>query len=81
MGSFRRGQPTCGDIDIIVTRDTADGKTHTGFLDKLCRDLKHQGLLIDDLYVPGGPEPVLTNLTFTLDLLLLIGKLSMRSTW
>ncbi|CAE6358650.1 unnamed protein product [Rhizoctonia solani] len=30
MGSFRRGKPTCGDIDILITRPTSDGKSHRG---------------------------------------------------
>lgn len=31
MGSFRRGQPDCGDIDLLITRDPSkDGKDHTG---------------------------------------------------
>lgn len=49
MGSYRRGQLDCGDIDVIITRSTQDGKTHAGFLKKLCLALKQQGLLIDDL--------------------------------
>lgn len=58
MGSFRRGQPSCGDIDIIVTRDVSDGKTHAGFLERLCGALKHQGLLIDDLFVFAFRKPL-----------------------
>ncbi|KIY44359.1 Nucleotidyltransferase, partial [Fistulina hepatica ATCC 64428] len=30
MGSFRRGKADCGDIDILITRPTDDGKTHRG---------------------------------------------------
>lgn len=30
MGSYRRGQETCGDLDILLTRSDNDGKTHAG---------------------------------------------------
>lgn len=30
MGSYRRGKPDCGDIDIMITRDPSDGRTHAG---------------------------------------------------
>ncbi|KZV95895.1 hypothetical protein EXIGLDRAFT_671776 [Exidia glandulosa HHB12029] len=30
MGSYRRRKETCGDIDILITRDPCDGKTHAG---------------------------------------------------
>ncbi|CAE6488305.1 unnamed protein product [Rhizoctonia solani] len=30
MGSFRRGKPTCGDIDILITRPSSDGGSHRG---------------------------------------------------
>ncbi|KAI5480538.1 DNA polymerase lambda subunit [Pseudohyphozyma bogoriensis] len=35
MGSYRRGQPDCGDIDLLVTRDTSDGIDHSGLINKL----------------------------------------------
>ena len=30
MGSYRRGADSSGDIDLLVTRDPSDGKTHEG---------------------------------------------------
>lgn len=30
MGSYRRGQDDCGDIDLLITRDTRDGIDHRG---------------------------------------------------
>ncbi len=29
-GSYRRGKPDCGDIDIMITRNDSDGKNHLG---------------------------------------------------
>ncbi|GAA5851288.1 hypothetical protein JCM3766R1_006052 [Sporobolomyces carnicolor] len=41
MGSYRRGQPNSGDIDILVTRDpTEDGKTHSGAIAKIYKILR-----------------------------------------
>ncbi|KAF8522770.1 Nucleotidyltransferase [Hysterangium stoloniferum] len=52
MGSFRRGKATCGDIDILLTRPTDDGKTHAGVLLPLCNLLRRHGILTEDLAVP-----------------------------
>lgn len=30
MGSFRREEIDCGDIDLMVTRDPSDGTDHFG---------------------------------------------------
>ncbi|GAA6059307.1 hypothetical protein JCM10212_005887 [Sporobolomyces blumeae] len=43
MGSYRRGQADSGDIDILVTRDPSDGKTHSGAIGKMYRRLKDDG--------------------------------------
>ena len=43
-GSYRRGAPTCGDIDILITR--LDGKRDPGYLLKLVRSL--EGTLLTD---------------------------------
>lgn len=52
MGSFRRGKPTCGDIDILITRPTVDGGSHRGLLRKLLPLLHSQKLLSHDLALP-----------------------------
>ncbi|KAM0788363.1 hypothetical protein ACM66B_001503 [Microbotryomycetes sp. NB124-2] len=44
MGSYKRGQPDCGDIDLLVTRDPSDGKTHRGMIRKLWALLEHAGV-------------------------------------
>ena len=37
-GSFRRGKPTCGDIDILVTMK--DGSPIKGFCEKMVKKLE-----------------------------------------
>lgn len=46
-GSYRRGKPTCGDVDVIVSHP--DGKSHEGVMTKLLQILKSSGFLTDDL--------------------------------
>ena len=46
-GSYRRGKPTCGDVDVIVSHP--DGKSHEGVMVKLLESLKSIGFLTDDL--------------------------------
>ena len=46
-GSYRRGKPTCGDVDVIVSHP--DGKSHEGVMIKLLDSLKSSGFLTDDL--------------------------------
>ena len=46
-GSYRRGKPTCGDVDIIVSHP--DGKSHGDVMTKLLDSLKSSGFLTDDL--------------------------------
>ncbi|CAH7690508.1 hypothetical protein BY996DRAFT_4581478 [Phakopsora pachyrhizi] len=53
MGSYRRGEETCGDIDIILTRDNSDGKDHSGILRKLHRLLKKKSIITYDLSLPS----------------------------
>jgi len=56
MGSYRRGQETCGDIDILLTRADEDRKTHAGVLRKLLPKLHEHGILIGDLSYPHDPD-------------------------
>ncbi|XP_058045358.1 DNA polymerase lambda [Ahaetulla prasina] len=46
-GSFRRGKPTCGDVDVLVTHP--DGHSHQGVFNKLLNILHKSGFLTDDL--------------------------------
>ncbi|KAH9996416.1 hypothetical protein BJV74DRAFT_883693 [Russula compacta] len=49
MGSYRRGKATCGDIDVMITRSTDDGRTHAGILPKLLSALRSAGIVTEDL--------------------------------
>ncbi|CAG8489450.1 28044_t:CDS:10 [Dentiscutata erythropus] len=49
VGSYIRGKPTCGDIDILITRNNSDEKENSGSLLKLLNTLREQGLLTHDL--------------------------------
>lgn len=51
-GSYRRGKPTCGDIDILITHP--DGRSHRGKLDTFLERGHSCGFLTDDLSVRGG---------------------------
>ncbi|XP_032851005.2 DNA polymerase lambda isoform X3 [Tyto alba] len=46
-GSYRRGKPTCGDVDVLVTHP--DGRSHHGVFSKLLDSLHRSGFLTDDL--------------------------------
>ncbi|KAI0686927.1 Nucleotidyltransferase, partial [Cytidiella melzeri] len=54
MGSYRRrvGKDTCGDIDILITRPTSDGKTHVGLLARLIDDLHGRNVITEHLSIP-----------------------------
>ncbi|XP_006455903.1 hypothetical protein AGABI2DRAFT_227537 [Agaricus bisporus var. bisporus H97] len=52
MGSFRRGKADCGDIDILITRPTDDGQTHSGVLKRLLAALHKGGIITEDLAIP-----------------------------
>ncbi|CAG8585897.1 44091_t:CDS:10 [Gigaspora margarita] len=49
VGSYIRGQPTCGDIDILITKNDGDGKINYDAFSKLLHILHEQGLLTHDL--------------------------------
>ena len=53
-GSYRRGKPTCGDVDVIVSHP--DGKSHEGVMIKLLESLKSSGFLTDDLTLAENGE-------------------------
>lgn len=53
-GSYRRGKPTCGDVDVIVSHP--DGKSHEGVMTKLLESLKSSGFLTDDLTIAENGE-------------------------
>lgn len=40
-GSYRRGKPTCGDVDVLVTHP--DGQSHRGVFNKLLDSLRRSG--------------------------------------
>lgn len=40
-GSYRRGKPTCGDVDVLVTHP--DGQSHRGVFNKLLDSLHRSG--------------------------------------
>ncbi|NXX95037.1 DPOLL polymerase, partial [Centropus bengalensis] len=40
-GSYRRGKPTCGDVDVLITHP--DGQSHRGVFNKLLDSLRRSG--------------------------------------
>ncbi|KAI4881944.1 hypothetical protein NFI96_017385, partial [Prochilodus magdalenae] len=46
-GSYRRGKPTCGDVDVLITHP--DGASHKGVFSKVLHILHDSGFLTDDL--------------------------------
>ncbi|KAM7102402.1 DNA polymerase lambda isoform 3-T6 [Ciconia maguari] len=46
-GSYRRGKPTCGDVDVLITHP--NGQSHRGVFSKLLDSLHRSGFLTDDL--------------------------------
>lgn len=54
MGSYRRGQETSGDVDILITRDTADGLNHSGVMKKLVDRLMVRGMITHEVRFKGS---------------------------
>ncbi|KIR53366.1 DNA polymerase lambda subunit [Cryptococcus gattii Ru294] len=52
MGSYRRGSESSGDVDILITRDYTDGKTHKGAIKELVDKLKAKGVITHELSAP-----------------------------
>jgi DNA polymerase lambda len=65
MGSYRRGAETSGDVDFLITRDTADGKDHAGILSKLVGRLKSKGIITHDVSHPMLSRAVDVRLNIT----------------
>ena len=54
MGSYRRGQETSGDVDRLITRDTADGLNHSGVMKKLVDRLMVRGMITHEVRSKGS---------------------------
>nr|XP_019001289.1 uncharacterized protein I203_05994 [Kwoniella mangroviensis CBS 8507]OCF64750.1 hypothetical protein I203_05994 [Kwoniella mangroviensis CBS 8507] len=52
MGSYRRGQETSGDVDILITRNGGEVNSKKGVLGQLIQRLKKRGLITHDLGTP-----------------------------
>ncbi|XP_068248489.1 DNA polymerase lambda-like [Palaemon carinicauda] len=46
-GSYRRGKPSCGDVDILITHP--DGHSHSMIFKPILEKLRNTGFLTDDL--------------------------------
>ncbi|EIW71916.1 hypothetical protein TREMEDRAFT_26921 [Tremella mesenterica DSM 1558] len=53
MGSYRRGGVDSGDVDILITRDDSDGKTHKGLIKSLVNDLRKKGVITHEMSAPS----------------------------
>ncbi|KAF9911647.1 hypothetical protein EC991_002765 [Linnemannia zychae] len=60
-GSYRRGKPDCGDIDIVVARPNIDnGDELFMIMDHILNDLINQGFLVDHLSLPAWESNMAT---------------------
>ncbi|KAG0249976.1 hypothetical protein BG011_008774 [Mortierella polycephala] len=56
-GSFRRGKPDCGDIDIVVARPNIDDGDHLyQIMHHILKDLINEGFLVEHLSLPTYTE-------------------------
>ena len=69
MGSYRRGSENSGDVDILITRDTEDGRTHAGVMKKLIKGLVADGIITHEVcqnaFVPEEESGLQRNWTRT----------------
>ncbi|KAI5819758.1 hypothetical protein BZA77DRAFT_303463 [Pyronema omphalodes] len=56
MGSYRRGAKTCGDIDIMITKEGAEGRYMKLVLDKIVERLTERGFLKVALAASKGDD-------------------------
>ncbi|KAK3829672.1 MAG: hypothetical protein J3R72DRAFT_374072 [Linnemannia gamsii] len=60
-GSYRRGKPDCGDIDIVVARPNVDnGDELFMIMDHILNNLINQGFLVDHLSLPVWEDSMAT---------------------
>lgn len=52
-GSYRRGRPMCGDVDLLITHP--DGRSHKGIFSVLLQRCRESGFITDDLSIHDDP--------------------------
>ena len=82
-GSYRRGKPTCGDVDVLITHP--DGKSHKGVFSKILTSLKEtgkscfhllEGCYLAFTYTESHRDFFYTSLKFIAVFILLAGNLN-----
>ncbi|KAH9443440.1 hypothetical protein Pst134EA_031233 [Puccinia striiformis f. sp. tritici] len=53
MGSYCRGEESCGNIEVIVTRNNSDGQTYHDSMSRLYKRLRKDGLITYELSQSG----------------------------